>query len=711
MLNVPTALSGHLRAALRSVPSLLPAAQALAPHALTVAPSSAAAHDYQSNVCLSLGRACSQSPAAVAAQLLPPLCASLGPMARVSVGGPGFLNFSLREGWLRGCIADGSAVPAPSSAPARPTLVDFASPNVGKELHVGHLRSAVIGDVLARVMEFVGQRPLARVSHVGDCGLPVALVVAQLLQEHGGEAPSCAPAPAPAAAAAARLTPQELSRLYVQAKRAAAGDRAAAARAAGVLGALQAELAAPPPQQQQQQQRPPSPTLQAWQAVCAASRAGYEPLFARLQVRVQERGESAYMPSIPAVLAALVAAGWAVEDGGALVVRLAGAGGAGAALEEQGKGGQGREQASPLPPLLLRKADGAWLYATSDMAALHERLLQGFQRIVYVTDAAQGLHFRQLFAAAERVGWVKEGTNLLHPARPPIQLEHAAFGVVTGSAGGRKLSSREGSDVTSLEALLDAAGAYAAAEHHSQAAAAQAQAQAAAQGSAAAPLFDPAAAERVGASAVRFFDLCHRRDSSYAFSMERAFSLKGHSASYAFYAAARLRGLRQAALAELGLEEERSSSSSSSSAGGGAEAAAAVGAAAARDWDGIGARLGQLSATTGSRGAPAGEALAEAPFATPQERALALAILATSEAIAATERALMPHYLAEHTLRLAQCFHAFYACGRVLPLGPSAEWQGGEVEVAVGRVRLCKATDACLRLCLDLCGLHHVERL
>ena len=108
--------------------------------------------------------------------------------------------------------------------------------------------------------------------------------------------------------------------------------------------------------------------------------------------------------------------------------------------------------------------------------------------------------------------------------------------------------------------------------------------------------------------------------------------------------------------------------------------------------------------------APA-EALADAPFATPQERALALAILATSEAIAATERALMPHHLAEHTLRLAQCFHAFYTCGRVLPLGPCAEWTGGEVEVAAGRVHLCRATDACLRLCLDLCGLHHVERL
>ena len=690
--HLPTLLSGYLRTSLTALPSLAPALSSLPAQALTISPcasGSVAGYDYQSNICLSLGRAASQSPASVASQLLAPLRGALSPLAHVDVGSSGFMNFRLRDGWLRGCLAEAAPAACSSSASGAQclTLVDYASPNVGKELHVGHLRSAVIGDVLARVLEFAGQGPVARVSHVGDCGLPVALVIAQLLQEHSGSGA--------AAAAAQQLSPAGLSRVYVQAKQSAEKDRAFAAQAASVLQALQAELASQAPTQ------PPSDIALTWRAVCAASRAGYEPLFERLQVSgLVERGESTYLPSIPSVLAQLVADGAAVEDGGALVMHLGSASSGSGSSSTSTSTSTSTSGSTPpaMPPLLLRKADGAWLYATSDMAALHSRLRQGLQRIVYVTDAAQALHFRQLFAAAARAGWVDASssppTNTLHPARPPIHLHHAAFGVVTGGAGGKKLSSREGVDITSLASLLDSAAEFALGEMRAGGEGEGGGSSASAGASAL-----PAAAERVGASAVRFFDLCHRRDSSYAFSLQRAFSLKGHSASYAFYACARLRGLREKAALELGLPR-------------------------GSGWEGIRGRLGEAgaAAAAAAAAAQAGPLPSEFAYSSPQERELALAIVASREAVASAERSLMPHHLTDHILRLAQAFHAFYTTSRVLPPlaatlgaggaeGRVSHWSAAELQTAGDRVDLCRATDAALRLCLDLCGMYHVERL
>ena len=247
----------------------------------------------------------------------------------------------------------------------------------------------------------------------------------------------------------------------MQAKR-EAGEKGGSTgpRAAALVSALQAELAGSrgAAEAAATTSTTASPLLRTWQAVCAASRAGYVPLFDRLRVRVEERGESTYLPSVPSVLAGLVEAGHAVEDDGALVVRLG----------------------ASLPPMLLRKSNGAWLYATTDVAALHTRLREGLQRIVYVTDASQALHFRQLFALAERVGWVVAAgggghhpstsssaphrhqlVNALHPRRPPVTLSHASFGLVTEEASGRKLSSREGTGDASLSALLDAAAGFA----------------------------------------------------------------------------------------------------------------------------------------------------------------------------------------------------------------------------------------------------------
>jgi arginyl-tRNA synthetase len=498
-----------------------------------------------------------------------------------------------------------------------------------------------------------------RVSHVGDCGLPAALVLSRL-----------GPAPGGAFSDPSALSPRELSALYVDAKRRVAGGGAEAARVGALLCELQGALAAGDGRGSSGDYGGSGgggslPLLPAWAALCSASQRGYAPLFQRLGVAVEERGEACYAPAVSGVLRELQGAGVAVEDAGALVVRGVGAPGE--------------------PPLLVRKANGGFLYASVDLACLRERLVAGFGRIVYVTDAAQAPHFRALFATARAAGWVGGGggesgappTNLLHPARRPVVLQHAAFGVVAGESG-KKLSSRDGTEAT-LGALLDEGAAWAlrVLEEGTGGGGASLRGAPSAQRA--------ALAERVSASAIRFFDLTHKRDGGYAFSMERAFSLKGGSAAYPLYALARLRGVREAAAAALG-------------GGGGGNCGVASAGAAAAAW---------VPLLEGAR-ARAGGAPAPPPPLTPHERELALAVAALGEAVEDTARTLQPHLLAGHVLATATAFHAFYAGERVLQeaRGGGVDWRAAEPKMA-----LCAAAEVALRAMLELCGVAQVERM
>ncbi|RYG41143.1 arginine--tRNA ligase, partial [archaeon] len=353
---------------------------------------------------------------------------------------------------------------APRRPDAERVLVDFGSPNMGKELHVGHLRSSVVGDTIARLLEFLGH-DVTRLSHVGDAGLPIAIVLAEYFMRAFGSIPrgasdaqlrtmlDAADAAWMRDADAASLLPSahELSSVYESAKRqmdtagkAAAGvpsalaDAHAAARATHfaadaqqLLRDLQAVLAG------SALPEGASPAYagflkHAWTQLCAASRAGYEPLFQRLGVQVTEAGESTYADGLASVVEELQRSGVATLSDGALVLFVDGA---------------------DKSPLLIRKADGGFLYATTDLVCLRRRLEGGFTRIVYITDQSQAVHFRQVFAAARMAGWITpDGRNALSRDRLPVSLEHAYFGVVTGE-GGRKLSSRDGTPHT-LASLL-----------------------------------------------------------------------------------------------------------------------------------------------------------------------------------------------------------------------------------------------------------------
>ena len=448
--------------------------------------------------------------------------------------------------------------------------------------------------------------------------------------------------------------------------------------------------------------------LSAWRTVCDVSRAGYAPLFSRLRVRVLEAGESLYAPGVGPLVADLLATGIACVDEGAVIIRFSGDG-------------------APLQPLLLTRSDGAFLYAATDLVALRERLVGGAQRIVYVTDAAQALHFRQLFAAARAAGWILDsnmdggkcsGRNALCPSNPLVSLEHASFGAVTG-AGGKKLASRDGTEAT-LRGLLDAAtlAARDAIDAGGGDGGEKGNESSAALLPTAARELPPAAldalAERIACSAIRFHDLSHRRESAYAHDVGRALSLKGRSSAYCVYALARLRALRGALSRTLCIDLHalvaggRDAPTEEVPDGRGdsvARADAAAGWRASAEWTAL---LGMLETKVGS----CAEGGADAPliYESPQERALAVAVLSFGDATAAAARVLGPHLLADHALELAGAFHTFYANARIVPL-PSDVADAGVWGRVAERVELCAAVEAVLRADLALLGVDAVDRL
>jgi arginyl-tRNA synthetase len=282
-----------------------------------------------------------------------------------------------------------------------PVIVDFSSPNIAKEMHVGHLRSTIIGEALARVLEFRGH-PVVRLNHVGDWGTQFGMLITHL-KEVAPEALGQADA----------LNLGDLVSFYRQAKQRFDADPSFQAASREEVVKLQGGDPL---------------SLKAWTLLCEQSRREFQLIYDRLGIVLQERGESFYNPFLPSVVADLRAAGLVEDDAGAACIFL-----------------------DPNhPPVIVQKSDGGFNYATTDLAAIRYRFAQppqgdGAQRLIYVTDAGQASHFAAVFAVAQRAGWVPDGGRL----------EHVPFGLVQGEDG-KKLKTRSG-DTVRLKDLLDEA--------------------------------------------------------------------------------------------------------------------------------------------------------------------------------------------------------------------------------------------------------------
>jgi arginyl-tRNA synthetase len=365
--------------------------------------------DYQSDAALRLAKPLKQKPLDIAKAIQEKLDLSglCDDPSSVTVTPPGFVNVTLGKTFLAGAVTALASDPRAGVAPAaRPetVIIDYSSPNVAKEMHVGNLRSTIIGDALARTLGFVGHRVI-RHNHIGDWGTPFGMLIEHLL-DIGAET------------AASELSHGLLNEFYQAARKKFDGDPSFAERARKRVVLLQGG---------------DETTLAHWRVLVEASRRYFVTLYTRLGVLLEDsdvRGESAYNALLPAVVRDLETAGLARRDQGALCVFLD---------EFRGKDGE-------VLPVIVQKTDGGFGYAATDLAAVRYRANDlGGNRLLYVTGAPQAQHFAMVFATAKKAGWLPE----------TARAEHVAFGSILGKD--KKMFKTRSGDAVKLAELIDEA--------------------------------------------------------------------------------------------------------------------------------------------------------------------------------------------------------------------------------------------------------------
>jgi len=473
--------------------------------------------DYQANGAMSLAKQLRKKPrdvaAAVAARLdVADLC------EKPEIAGPGFINLHLKPAWVAeqlGLINPDKPedrLGAPRAVRPETVVVDYSAPNLAKEMHVGHLRSTIIGDALVRTLDFAGHT-VVRQNHVGDWGTQFGMLAAFLLNR---KAALSAQSPD------AKYELKDLEHFYQQAKLWFDSGPGFAILSRQEVVRLQSG---------------DPDAHERWLEFRQISLDHCRRVYERLGVLLTDadiRGESAYNDDLPRVLADLKAAGLLTESEGAQCVFL---------KDKQGKAKFVAKDGTPLP-LIVQKSDEGYLYATTDLAALAFRT--GYfpelgnpkseipspkspraDRILYVVDARQSLHFQMVFECARQAGF----------APPHVQLVHVAFGTMMGPDG-KPFKTREGGTVKLMDLLGEAearALALVTAKNAEDVAADRAQ-----------PLSDgqkKGIARKVGIGAVKYADLAQNRTSDYIFSWEKMLSLDGNTAPYMQYAYARVRSI------------------------------------------------------------------------------------------------------------------------------------------------------------------------
>ncbi len=506
----------------------------------TVRPSDRA--DLQVNGALPLAKKAGANPRELAQQVVE--SGVLDTVAAdLEIAGPGFINVTLSPQFLSeqlALVAADDRLGVPLVDPLR-YIVDYSSPNVAKEMHVGHLRTTVIGDALVRLLEFVGHR-VFRENHIGDWGTPFGMLIEHLLDEGFTDAESTH----------------------------AIADLNAFYKAANEQFEASAEFQERARQRVVLLQAGDPETMRLWELLVGVSTEHFNVVYDKLGVLLTDddiAGESRYQPLMPDVVERLRDAGLLTESDGADVVFP--------------HGFENRD-GDPLP-LILQKRTGGFNYATSDLACVIDRVERvGADVMLYVVDAGQALHFQMVFAVSEMAGWLA----------PPTEAHHVQFGVVLGEDR-KRLRSRTGEPVKFVDLLDEAVDrARAAIDERTS------------------DLDDDeraAVARMIGIGAVKYADLSTDRVKDYVFEWDRMLSFDGNTAPYLQYAHARICSMF---------------------------------------------RRGEVA-----RSSVRGDAIT---IEAPQERALALRLLAYPTAIEATLESYSPHRLCTYLYELSTDFTAFY---------------------------------------------------
>jgi arginyl-tRNA synthetase len=433
--------------------------------------------DYQSNVALPLGKRLNRAPRDVATELARHLGQS-DVLAQAKVSGPGFINLTLSDDWIAaqasGQLADPELDVQPAS-PAERVVVDYSAPNVAREMHVGHLRTTIVGDSVVRVLEYLGDTVI-RANHLGDWGTQFGILLEHLLDV--GED-----------AANEQLAAGEINAFYQAANAKFKADPSFADRARRRVVALQAGE---------------PETLRLWTTLINDTKKYYNTVYTRLGVTLTDADldpESFYNPMLGQVCDELQAQGVAVISDGALCAFPP---------------GFTNRDGSPLP-LILRKSDGGYGYATTDMAAIRYRVRDlHANRIIYVVGSEQSQHFAMVFATARQAGWLTD----------EVRAEHADIGMVTGTDR-KRFRARTGASVKLIDLVNEAVerAEEVIKDRYDD------------------PELRGQIAEAVGIGALKYADLSVARNSSYVLDFDRMLALTGNTGPYLQYATARIRSI------------------------------------------------------------------------------------------------------------------------------------------------------------------------
>ncbi|WP_083884469.1 arginine--tRNA ligase [Nocardia higoensis] len=439
--------------------------------------------DFQSNAALPLAKKVGVPPAQLGSEFAQHLEVTDGVIADVQVSGPGFLNITLadRAVWesVAARLAD-DRLGVPAVEHGQRIVIDYSAPNVAKEMHVGHLRTTIIGDSLARVFGFLGAEVI-RANHLGDWGTQFGMLI-QYIDEHPESRWYTEELDAGTSAVSA------LDSLYKAARALFDSDPAFADRARTRVVALQAG---------------DPDTVARWREIVAESEKAFGAIYDRLGVLLTPDdyiGESFYNDLLAETIAELVDKGVAVDSDGAVVV-----------LSEQVTGPEGQPAV-----LMARKRDGGYGYDSTDLATIRYRIASlHANRLLYVTDSRQALHFQLVFEAARRAGWLTDA----------IGVDHVAYGTILGP-NGKPFKTRAGGTVRLMD-LLDEAVA-------------RVRAVVAEKNPDLSPVELDSIAEQAGIGAVKYADLSTSRVKDYIFDPVRMTALNGNTGVYLQYAHARV---------------------------------------------------------------------------------------------------------------------------------------------------------------------------
>jgi arginyl-tRNA synthetase len=444
--------------------------------------------DYQANGVMAVAKQLKTNPRQLAEKVVGQLDVS-DMCEQPEVAGPGFINLRLKPDFIAKRILDinsdiSERLSISKVQDPKIIVVDFSGPNIAKQMHVGHLRSTIIGDAICRLLEFQGHTVI-RQNHIGDWGTQFGMLTYYLDDQRLGTTGE-----------ASYLEISDLEDFYRKAKQLFDTNEEFANRSRDYVVKLQSG---------------DKHVLFNWEVIRKQSISYCQELYDLLGAKLSKQdvcGESFYNPMLPDVIKDLKAKSLAVESDGAMCVFPPGF-----------KNKEGQDL-----PLIVQKSDGAFLYATTDLAAIRYRVSElGAKKIIYVTDARQSLHFEMVFAVARMAGWVPDD----------VELVHVTFGSVLGEDG-KPLKTRSGENVK-LKELLDEAviRAKAVVEQKN-------------------PELPPAKKEEiaaaVGVGAVKYADYTNNRTSDYIFSFDKMLAMEGNTAPYMQYAYARVKSIERKAL-------------------------------------------------------------------------------------------------------------------------------------------------------------------